>query len=165
MANYNNPNSRRNNPPTGEYRPLNESPTESQNFNNPNDRTDIPSGMGFQEHTMIAKPNSTEPLGYLFIREPKQRFGYFFIVRKGNATIGRQANHAIQLPDQHISDPHGRIKLEKDEESREQVFVFYDFGSENGTFINGERVQGRHVLSENDEINIGSYIFVFKALM
>jgi hypothetical protein len=165
MNKYNNPHNQSHAPTSGEQRPLNEIPTARQFRAGSQDSTELPGGgTPFQEHTMITSPTSTEPLAYLFIKEPVERFGYHFVVRGGNASIGRQANHPIQLQDPFISDPHGRIKLEKDE-SGKQVFALYDFGSENGSFVNGERVSGRFILKENDEINIGSYLFVFKTLM
>lgn len=103
-----------------------------------------------------------EPIGYLFIAAPEHRFGRYYIVR-GSAMIGRSPNYPIQLNDSYISDPHARISLEYHQE--QPLFGLYDFGSKNGTLVNGEPVEGRVTLRENDEIQIGDYIFVFKTLM
>lgn len=124
-------------------------------------------GSFYNEHTMIdttgQEPN-TEPLAYLFIKEPRPRFGRYFVVRD-NATIGRAPHHQLRLDDPRVSDPHGRLRLEKDPDTGNPAFVLYDFGSINHTYVNGERVMGMVVLRENDHIKIGGYLFVFKALM
>lgn len=103
-----------------------------------------------------------DPIGYLFIAAPEHRFGRYFIIRE-SAIIGRSPNYPIQLNDSFISDPHARITLEYPQD--EPQFGLYDFGSKNGTYLNGERVEGRVTLHENDEVQIGDYIFVFKTLM
>jgi hypothetical protein len=36
-----------------------------------------------------------------------------------------------------------------------------DFGSQNGTYVNGERVNGRRALNDGDRVNLGKYRLVF----
>ncbi|PJF22425.1 MAG: hypothetical protein CUN56_06060 [Phototrophicales bacterium] len=104
-----------------------------------------------------------QPIGYLFIAAPEHRFGRYYVIR-GSTIIGRSPNYPVQLNDTYISDPHARITLEYDQQ-QQPLFGLYDFGSKNGTLVNGVRVDGRVILNENDEIQIGEYIFVFKTLM
>jgi pSer/pThr/pTyr-binding forkhead associated (FHA) protein len=39
-----------------------------------------------------------------------------------------------------------------------------DFGSHNGTFVNGARVQGRRRLVPGDEIGVAGYVLAFEPL-
>ncbi len=103
------------------------------------------------------------PIGYLFVRVPSREFGVFFLVEE-DATIGRSSVHSIQLDDPRVADHHGRIKRSPHPETGEMVFVIYDFGTANGTQVNGRQVFGAMVLRENDEVEIGSFVFVFKTL-
>src|SRR5206468_3059133 len=63
---------------------------------------------------------------------------------------------AVCLESPAVSRHHARIVR-----SGSQFFI-EDLGSSNGTFLNGERVQGRHSLTENDSLQIGPYHFVLR---
>lgn len=66
------------------------------------------------------------------------------------ATIGRAADNLIALgKDDFASGHHARI-----ESQRDGVWII-DLGSTNGTFVNGERVEGRRRLREGDLVQIG----------
>jgi len=41
------------------------------------------------------------------------------------------------------------------------VYTIEDLGSHNGTYVNGEKLQGRVVLTEGDEISFCDYMFRF----
>ena len=41
------------------------------------------------------------------------------------------------------------------------LYVLKDFGSQNGTFVNGERVTGRRALNDADTIGLGKFTLVF----
>ncbi len=65
-------------------------------------------------------------------------------------TLGRHPSNTIQLLDKIVSKEHCTITQE------ENVFFLNDLGSLNGTYINGERVNGRQQLNHGDEIALGS---------
>jgi FHA domain len=65
-------------------------------------------------------------------------------------TIGRADDNRIALAgDDYASGHHARI-----ESGRDGVWVI-DLGSTNGTFVNGERINGRRRLHEGDLLQIG----------
>ena len=65
-------------------------------------------------------------------------------------TIGRSSENTITLDgDEFASGHHARI-----ESQRDGVWIL-DLGSTNGTFVNGERVDGRRQLHRDDLVQIG----------
>ena len=65
-------------------------------------------------------------------------------------TIGRAEGNVITLPrDEYASSRHARI-----EALRDGVWVV-DLGSRNGTFVNGEPVEGREQLRTGDVVRVG----------
>jgi pSer/pThr/pTyr-binding forkhead associated (FHA) protein len=65
-------------------------------------------------------------------------------------TIGRSsANVAALDGDEFASAHHARV-----ESQRDGVWLI-DLGSTNGTFVNGERMNGRHRLHDGDVVRIG----------
>lgn len=73
----------------------------------------------------------------------------------GTVTIGRSHTNKIILKDAKTSRQHAEIKPRGDE------VILIDLNSSNGTLVNGERVQ-EHVLSPNDEIQIGDYTLQYQ---
>jgi adenylate cyclase len=65
-------------------------------------------------------------------------------------SIGRHPNNAIQLLDTIVSKEHCIV------ERQGAGVVLRDLGSMNGTFIQGERVQGMRLLRHGDEIRMGN---------
>jgi hypothetical protein len=66
------------------------------------------------------------------------------------ATIGRSGDNEITLDgDDFASGRHARV-----ESARDGVWII-DLGSTNGTFVNGERIEGRRRLHEGDLVQIG----------
>jgi pSer/pThr/pTyr-binding forkhead associated (FHA) protein len=65
-------------------------------------------------------------------------------------TVGRSTDNTIALDgDEFASGHHARI-----ESQRDGVWLL-DLGSTNGTFVNGERVEGRRQLHRGDLVQIG----------
>ena len=71
-------------------------------------------------------------------------------------TIGRTRQNLVQLDAPSVSRKHAQIVL------TEGGYVLRDLGSENGTFVNGERVTER-LLAEGDHLQFGSVRFSFHA--
>jgi hypothetical protein len=73
------------------------------------------------------------------------------------AVVARVKGDLI-LDDPKVSNPHAKFTVEEDH------LVLWDFGSRNGTFVNGERIRAATVLKENDVIKMGDTVFVLKLL-
>src|SRR5215813_10753359 len=63
--------------------------------------------------------------------------------------LGRHPSNSIQLMDKIASKEHCVV------EQRGSQFVLRDLGSLNGTFVNGQRVNGERPLRHGDEIELG----------
>jgi adenylate cyclase len=64
-------------------------------------------------------------------------------------SLGRHPSNTIQLLDKIVSKEHCIV------ERRGQSFVLRDLGSLNGTYINGERVNGERELKHGDDLALG----------
>jgi hypothetical protein len=64
-------------------------------------------------------------------------------------TIGRDVNNAIVIDDSFASAEHALLTF------RGQAWYVEDRGSTNGTWLNGERVEGYQALGYGDELQIG----------
>lgn len=69
---------------------------------------------------------------------------------RAHNSLGRHPSNTIQLLDKIVSKEHCTI------EQRAEGFVLRDLGSLNGTYINGERVQGEKALRHGDDIALGT---------
>jgi hypothetical protein len=94
-------------------------------------------------------------MGILWMKEGDRR-GKIYKLTDG-AVVGRTHGDLI-LDDAKVSNPHARFVIEDNQ------FVLWDFGSKNGTFVNGERIRAATPLQENDIIKIGLSTFVLKIL-
>jgi len=71
-------------------------------------------------------------------------------------TIGRATDNDIVLADSSVSRHHAAI------ESRGGGFQMRDLGSQNGTFVRGERVS-EAALKNGDPVRVGDASFTFRA--
>ncbi|MCA9630585.1 MAG: FHA domain-containing protein, partial [Myxococcales bacterium] len=69
---------------------------------------------------------------------------------RAHNTLGRHPSNSIQLLDKIVSKEHCIV------EKRGEQFWLRDLGSLNGTYVNGERVQGERQLFHGDDISLGS---------
>lgn len=69
-------------------------------------------------------------------------------------TLGRARDNMWELDDEGVSRRHAEISATED------GYVIRDLGSSNGTWVNRTRIE-RHVLSDGDEITIGTSTLVF----
>jgi pSer/pThr/pTyr-binding forkhead associated (FHA) protein len=67
-------------------------------------------------------------------------------------TIGREAGNAIAINDAEVSRKHAQLVLQGGK------YVITDLGSTNGTFVNGQRLTGQHVLQSGEVISLGEQI-------
>ncbi len=70
-------------------------------------------------------------------------------------TIGRIGSNNIALPDASVSSTHARISRTP------EGFFIEDLESRNGTFVNGEKVEGKRLLADGDLIRLGKVIMTF----
>ena len=75
--------------------------------------------------------------------------GQRYVVGAAGASIGRTAPADIVLADSEVSRAHCRLTLDNG------ILTVADLGSTNGTFVNGERVEGRRQLHRGDLVQIG----------
>lgn len=123
------------------------------------DKTDIGRGGYYKDsdETEIDWNNVVDesPMALLWIKNGRRR-GRTYTIKDGDK-VGRTKGEII-LDDPKISNPHARFRLEN------ETFTLWDFGSKNGTYVNGERIKAATDLKENDEIKFGDTTYVFKIL-
>lgn len=97
---------------------------------------------------------SPQALAYL-IMEKGPHTGHPFSLGEGDTDIGRAPDNQIILDDPAVSGRHARIKFTKGR------FFIHDLGATNPTRVNGQEAI-RHQLSDDDRIQVGETVFVFK---
>jgi pSer/pThr/pTyr-binding forkhead associated (FHA) protein len=101
----------------------------------------------------VAAARGEEPVrpGRLVVQSSKAvERGSAFETGPVPTTIGRSGENTIALDgDEFASGRHARV-----ESARDGVWII-DLGSTNGTFVNGERIDGRRRLHEGDVVQVG----------
>ena len=75
---------------------------------------------------------------------------------KGSCSLGRSASNQVAIPDDRVSRRHAMIQLQGENE-----FWLVDFGSRNGTYLNGQRLTRPIRLRHGDRITVGHAEFTF----
>ena len=78
------------------------------------------------------------------------------LLAPGENLLGRDPASAFLIESASVSRRHTRIVVDS-----ERV-VLEDLGSKNGTWVGGERVEGRVTLADGDQISIGPVVLVFR---
>ncbi|RLC51072.1 MAG: hypothetical protein DRI23_05775 [Candidatus Cloacimonadota bacterium] len=84
--------------------------------------------------------------------------GTDFKLYEGKLKIGRDQSNEIVLDDPEVSDEHVLIFC------RDNQILLQDELSANGTFVNGNKIDSRIELKDNDEIKIGKTSFKIKII-
>lgn len=84
----------------------------------------------------------------MLIMQDGQRIGEEWVLEEDTVSIGREDDNEIVLPDRRISRQHAVIEHEGDR------YYIRDCDSKNGTFVNGELIQGAVPLKDGDEITV-----------
>ncbi len=71
-------------------------------------------------------------------------------------SIGRSKQNDIKIDDSSISRNHAILFIDDDK------FSIQDNGSTNGTYINGQRIQGRSILKRNDILKLGNSVIPWR---
>jgi hypothetical protein len=117
------------------------------------DQTDIGQLHQFEETEIELMDEG--PLGILWVMEGPRRGQVHRI--KDETVVGRTRGDII-LDDPKVSSNHAKFTYE------DEKFFVWDFGTRNGTYVNGEKIRAATPLEENDKIKIGDYQFVLKIL-
>lgn len=108
---------------------------------------------GGLDRTVVLREAPAGPLAWFILKSPPHVGKEFRL--QAVTTVGRDpALNDIVLQDPAVSRQHAKVKLE------EGHFVVYDLASENGTFVNGEKVL-RQVLKDKDLLRFGQTEAVF----
>jgi predicted component of type VI protein secretion system len=78
--------------------------------------------------------------------------GKIFPMEGDVITIGREAGNGIIINDAEVSRKHTQFVFQGGK------FIVTDLGSTNGTFVNGQRLTGQHVLQPGEVISLGEQI-------
>jgi len=78
--------------------------------------------------------------------------GKVFELNKAEIYIGRDINNDIVINDAEVSRKHARLMMQAG------GYVLEDLGSTNGTFVNGQRLMGPHVLRAGELIMLGENV-------
>jgi pSer/pThr/pTyr-binding forkhead associated (FHA) protein len=78
--------------------------------------------------------------------------GKVFELIQGEITIGRDINNNIVINDAEISRKHARLI------SQAGSYMIEDLGSTNGTFVDGQRLMGPHLLRHGELIGMGENV-------
>ena len=78
---------------------------------------------------------------------------------EGEHVLGRDPSVTLCIDAPSVSRRHARLRIKRGEA------VLEDLGSKNGTFVNGQKVNGRVRLSDRDKICVGSVRLTFRALL
>jgi adenylate cyclase len=75
---------------------------------------------------------------------------------RGTCSVGRSKSNQVVLPDSRVSRLHALVQLQNGNE-----YWLVDFGSTNGTYLNGRRVTQPTALRDGDRIEIADACLVF----
>jgi len=78
--------------------------------------------------------------------------GKTFPLEGEGITIGREAGNGIIINNAEVSRKHAQLSLQGGK------YIISDIGSTNGTFVNGQRITGQHVLVPGEVISLGEQI-------
>ena len=95
-----------------------------------------------------------DKLEIVFLTGPNK--GKRFEISSASLRIGRSSSSDVQIPDEELSRNHCMIEVSSD-----GALTITDLASANGTFLNGENIEGdTKPLKIGDEVSIGTSVFV-----
>ena len=95
-----------------------------------------------------------DKLEIVFLTGPNK--GKRFDISSAALRIGRSSSSDVQIPDEELSRNHCMIEV-----SADGALTIADLASANGTFVNGENIEGdTKPLKAGDEVSIGTSVFV-----
>lgn len=116
-------------------------------------RPESPATEEAQEWLETTKPN-VQTIPQITIIAGAENVGKSFPVN-GTISIGRSHTNQVILRDAKVSRQHAEIKM------RDNECILIDLNSSNGSMVNGQKIH-EHILSPNDEIQIGDYVLQYQ---
>src|SRR5438552_18373884 len=101
------------------------------------------------------RPSQAGPLANLLVKGGALK-GQRFQIRTPVVNIGRADYNDIVLPDGSVSSAHAKLQR------REGIWVLVDLESTNGTFVDGERVQGDMAIAPGATVRFGDAQLAFE---
>lgn len=96
---------------------------------------------------------------YRLVMRSGPNVGQEFLLESNEIIIGRDTQSDVVVNDTEVSRRHSRLFLQG------RGYVLEDLGSTNGTFVNGQRLMGPHLLIPGEYISLGGQTgFVFEAV-
>jgi len=89
---------------------------------------------------------------FRFVMRSGPTVGRTFPLEEGEISIGREPSNMISINDAEVSRKHARLLW------REEGHLLEDFGSTNGSFVNGQRLSGSTMLKTGDLIALGENV-------
>ena len=119
------------------------------------------SSLGDAGRTMMmnAPQKSTVLAWLILIKGDPARIGTTFRLNENITSIGRAAENDIVLSDEAASTQHAKLRIE------DSKFMLYDLVTTNGTKVNDKVIHNSTEIKENDEVQIGETILVFKQIL
>ncbi|MEW5851123.1 MAG: FHA domain-containing protein [Myxococcota bacterium] len=77
------------------------------------------------------------------------------VITRVVTALGRHTDNDVVLDDLALSRFHARL------EKRDDHHVVVDLGSQNGVYVNGQRISGEQILQPGDRIGMGRYVAVY----
>ncbi|MFH1874812.1 MAG: FHA domain-containing protein [Pseudomonadota bacterium] len=121
----------------------------SKDDTHPSDKSDIFNNL---DRTVVNEPTPKGNSRIVIIKGDDAGATYPL---KDVITFGRADTNTVALKDAKVSRQHAKIQHKGGE------YILIDLNSSNGTFVNGEKID-EHVLSNNDEFQIGDSVLQFQ---
>jgi hypothetical protein len=124
------------------------------------------------DRTMIISERVAPVFAWLVVVDgpDKGAIGTVLNLKPDQTMLGRAQGNHITLRDDACSAQHARIRTEA-QEGQEPVYVLYDMGSSNGTYIGSKETyrdedsrRYRHELQDGDYLLVGETTLVFKKI-
>jgi pSer/pThr/pTyr-binding forkhead associated (FHA) protein len=88
----------------------------------------------------------------LVVEEGRKRKS--FTLPSTSAVIGRARGNAVRIPSAEVSRRHCRLRV------KDGLVTVEDLNSVNGTFVNGELVEGKQTIGPGDRLEVGPVTFI-----
>ena len=95
------------------------------------------------------------PLASILVRSGTKK-GQRIQIRVPVVNIGRAEYNDIVLPEESVSTQHAKLQR------RDGIWILIDLGSTNGTFVDGERIEGETPLAPGSTVRFGDASVVFE---
>lgn len=103
-----------------------------------------------------------QPCGWALVVYAGTQLGRVFPVVPGENLIGRSPTANITLLDEEVSRVHSNLRLET-AEGKDRL-ILEDKGSTNGTFVNGQALEGQRQVLAGDRFAIGGHVLKLVAM-